>query len=140
MGIFKVNKLKDPLLVINLLVAIVPLILLLDFIPDHELDSIIILGNCITHLYFLIEGLHSSIVSQSSMILFLVNHFFPILIVSKVLLKLHVIRYLVVRIISIIFAAINETYKKLVSRFSTIYFDTLFHFNKEVVTAFISVP
>ncbi|MDD3266635.1 MAG: hypothetical protein PHC75_05575 [Burkholderiales bacterium] len=140
MGLFRVTKLQDPLLVFNLLVAFVPLALLIDFLPDHELDSIIMLGNFIAHLYFLIDGLHSVTISQSLIILVIINRFFPIFILSKELLKFRVICYLVVRIMSIIFASIHETYRKLISRFSTVYVDTLFHFNKEVITAFISVP
>lgn len=132
-------NMQKPMSLIQIASLVLPVILIIDFIIDSELDYAIVIIEIIIHSQ-IAHLLPANIVYHGFIILAYALDSSTSTIQLINFSNLEVIYNIIVNIICIISIFYITDHKKLTSRFSTIHFDTLFSHHKEVAKAFVSIP
>ena len=139
MKLHKFSNLQSSLSLIQIIVISIFIALLLDFIPDQDLDTLAVITQLLLHVHFAHLIPANLICIVMKMLIYLFQSLNYTTTISPIILSI-VTFAIVVVYISLLLNSNATARKILISLSATIFIATLFQSTKEVYKAFLTVP
>lgn len=140
MGNVRFVHVQNPLKLLKMIIIFAFFVLLIDYIPDHQLDTIIIVSHIFASIH-LLHWLPPNILHFASIFVpYVLQHSNTLINIILMFSTIQIIYCTVIRTISIKFTLDNIASKKLVSNISKLFLTSPFQSHKDIVQAFYAVP